>query len=613
MKKLFTLLTLLVFLGGGKSWGQDLSIGATAVTTSTFLGEYSAEGITISSTSSWSDGYVALSNTPSAYDAHYLQIAANKKIESVQFLISGNGNNKSIQAPVFGWASTPSSSTADTYRILDAYTVAKSGYGNAHWFEYDFSASDVKYLRIYRSTKYVSSTSPEYTGGNSALGSGQTIQIYGIKIWLLDAREPLTISFAGEGGATSVTEEGTLNTSLSWLEDTSSESAKYTVSYKSSNEAVATVNTTTGVITGVAEGAATITATVSAAEDATYKTTKASLSVNVYNPANIYTLSSASESISLEKDNISGQPYLNVSADKWGSSGAITWDGLSGNFFNINNTDRILTIKVKGVTAFAVREQNATAGRTYGISVDGVEKKVITHGGTGVESSGIIETGSTDVVTITINGKGTGSTYPIRILLYQETVDATVGTYEWATFSNASKALDFTGVIDVDAYLVTGHSGTAITKTKLTGTVPANTGLLLNGEANTYTIPVVASSSTDVSANLLKAGDGSSISAESGKTKYVLGVESEKATFLKIVSTPATVPTGKAYLEFNEKISAREFLDIDIDGVSTGINMVNGEGLKVNGSETYYDLQGRRVLYPTKGLYIVNGKKVVIK
>ena len=41
--------------------------------------------------------------------------------------------------------------------------------------------------------------------------------------------------------------------------------------------------------------------------------------------------------------------------------------------------------------------------------------------------------------------------------------------------------------------------------------------------------------------------------------------------------------------------------------------MVNGEGLKINGSEVYYNLQGQRVLYPTKGLYIVNGKKVIIK
>lgn len=45
----------------------------------------------------------------------------------------------------------------------------------------------------------------------------------------------------------------------------------------------------------------------------------------------------------------------------------------------------------------------------------------------------------------------------------------------------------------------------------------------------------------------------------------------------------------------------------------TGITTAQAEGSKVNGSADYYDLQGRRVTQPTKGLYIVNGKKVVIK
>lgn len=78
---------------------------------------------------------------------------------------------------------------------------------------------------------------------------------------------------------------------------------------------------------------------------------------------------------------------------------------------------------------------------------------------------------------------------------------------------------------------------------------------------------------------------------------------------MKVGSIKPAVPTGKAYLLFNEEIAAREFLDIDIDGVSTGI-----KNMKVGSEDNvYYDLQGRRVLYPTKGLYIVNGKKVVIK
>lgn len=44
----------------------------------------------------------------------------------------------------------------------------------------------------------------------------------------------------------------------------------------------------------------------------------------------------------------------------------------------------------------------------------------------------------------------------------------------------------------------------------------------------------------------------------------------------------------------------------------TGIIGINGNE-EAAGDGSYYDLQGRKVLHPTKGLYILNGKKVVIK
>ena len=50
--------------------------------------------------------------------------------------------------------------------------------------------------------------------------------------------------------------------------------------------------------------------------------------------------------------------------------------------------------------------------------------------------------------------------------------------------------------------------------------------------------------------------------------------------------------------------------DIDEEGGTTSINTVQGSGVMVNG---YYNLNGQRVAKPTKGLFIVNGKKVVIK
>ncbi len=184
-------------------------------------------------------------------------------------------------------------------------------------------------------------------------------------------------------------------------------------------------------------------------------------------------------------------------------------------------------------------------------------------------------------------------------------VPVTISTYKWATFVSAY-ALDFDGSA-VKAYIVTDHSGNALVKTQMEGTVPANTPLLLNAAKGSFSVPVAASSTTDVSANLLVAGTGVAIESEAGKTKYVLGVEDDAAQFLKITTTPATVPVGKAYLQFDEEISARGF-DIDdttvIDALENATKIDNG---------AIYDLSGRRVENPTKGIYIMNGKKVIFK
>ena len=46
-------------------------------------------------------------------------------------------------------------------------------------------------------------------------------------------------------------------------------------------------------------------------------------------------------------------------------------------------------------------------------------------------------------------------------------------------------------------------------------------------------------------------------------------------------------------------------------GVATGIESIDHSPLSID--HHYYDLQGRRVAHPTKGLYIVNGRKVVVE
>lgn len=66
----------------------------------------------------------------------------------------------------------------------------------------------------------------------------------------------------------------------------------------------------------------------------------------------------------------------------------------------------------------------------------------------------------------------------------------------------------------------------------------------------------------------------------------------------------------RGYFAYTGSVEARG-LNFIIDGETTALTLVNSEKRIMN-SEVY-DLQGRRVAQPTKGLYIVNGKKVIIK
>ena len=292
--------------------------------------------------------------------------------------------------------------------------------------------------------------------------------------------------------------------------------------------------------------------------------------------------------------------YFALRSDNFGWNGTMGeyWDAsnLSSNYDwdtyrdEMNGADVVMTIARNGDDVTITAKQTA--------ATDGTTVRTETY--TFTESSA-----NTFRVFLTVEGG------MLDILSSEMGVSTTIGDKEWSTFSDANNQLDFSKADEgLTAYIITGQTDKVITKTAVTTAVPEKTGLLLNGEADkTYFIPLAASA-TAPSGNLLKVGDGSDISMVGSHTYYVLTYEDGDAQFKKLTAAVA-VPVGKAYLDFPTVIEARS-IDIEGDG-TTGINMVNGEGLKVNGSEVYYDLQGRRVLYPKKGLYIVNGKKVILK
>lgn len=181
----------------------------------------------------------------------------------------------------------------------------------------------------------------------------------------------------------------------------------------------------------------------------------------------------------------------------------------------------------------------------------------------------------------------------------------------WMTFYNKNQNFQVpaTGTQIFKAAL----SGTKLELTELTTdqTVTKDKPVILKSTAS----PIVMTLTSTASSNDFSGNDLSGVSAAAGmtaadpSTTYVLNTGSQGVGFYKLASGK-TIGLGKAYLTYSGGgvAAARGYFLFD---ETTGIEMPTVEG-NGDAEAVIYDLQGRRVLNPTKGLYIVNGKKVFI-
>ena len=145
---------------------------------------------------------------------------------------------------------------------------------------------------------------------------------------------------------------------------------------------------------------------------------------------------------------------------------------------------------------------------------------------------------------------------------------------------------------------------------KVTGKVPARTGLLLyaenGGNANIptciYTEPF--------DENLLVATPNAKEITSSDEYNYVLASQDGVVGFFH-VGENVNSGAGKAYLHTSSALNSdindarvSWSFDDDATAISAVQNAIIEKGI--------FDLQGRRVAQPAKGLYIVNGKKVIM-
>ena len=149
-------------------------------------------------------------------------------------------------------------------------------------------------------------------------------------------------------------------------------------------------------------------------------------------------------------------------------------------------------------------------------------------------------------------------------------------------------------------------SAVVLTEVPAGSVIAKGTPVLVGAEAGSYNFAASADEATTVADNDLKAaaddtkGDGSTI--------YALVEQDGKAVFAPLKEGVA-VSLGHAYLEL-PAASATRFYSIQFGGETTGINEVNAAA-KADGA--YYTLQGVKTGKAAKGIYIHNGKKVVIK
>ena len=199
-----------------------------------------------------------------------------------------------------------------------------------------------------------------------------------------------------------------------------------------------------------------------------------------------------------------------------------------------------------------------------------------------------------------------GSTF---FLTEYEEAEVSVSDVDWATMYLGYAVYIPEGV---NAYTVTGVEGGYVTLTQLEGVIPANTGVLLEN-AGEYTFKKAAKDPAAVAENLLR---GSVANTYVEGTAYVLsaknGVGLYKATLNKNAEggegdTHFLNNAGKAYLVLPTESEAPAMFSLGRGEGTTAIDNVQ----LTNDNVVIYDLAGRRVEKMEKGIYIVNGKKVV--
>ena len=371
------------------------------------------------------------------------------------------------------------------------------------------------------------------------------------------------------------------------------------VTWSSNKESVATVDED-GVVTAVSPGTATITVTTkdggfTASCDVTV-TPKPVVSVTFDFDKNDFGFPEGSSKKTTTAANYS---YGGYTINLGGGGDGNGYYGHTSGYLLLGKTGCSLTFPAFGFNVSKIKvygTSGASTGVKQNIFVGETAVSNETTGAKNVTNEYEIEeayqaAGNVYVLKVTSNANTQIS--KIEIVGYLNTPDVTAAG--WASYVT-EKAMRFD---EGEAFAVTAAGSGSVTLTEVTD-VPKYFPVLLKGAGAKK--GYVLEESPAAPANLLAISTGGEING------YVLANKTEGVGFYKWAGGSLT--SGKVYLPASAVAGAPDFLGFD--GETTSISTTNFTN-DTNNSGEFYNLAGQRVANPTKGLYIVNGKKVIIK
>lgn len=172
----------------------------------------------------------------------------------------------------------------------------------------------------------------------------------------------------------------------------------------------------------------------------------------------------------------------------------------------------------------------------------------------------------------------------------------------WSTYCS-ERRLDLTMTEGITGYIIESVSNRAV-QLKEVKVVPAETGFIVNGnQSATLRLKATDGDADNVSGNLLT---GTLTATAAPANSYVLSTKNGQTGFFP-VKAGLNIPANKAYLTTTTGGNARQL--VMPSGETTGIS----ETVNPAAEQSIYTLQGVQVDKASKGIFVKNGKLIIIK